>query len=216
MKKCAILIGFVTTLNIYAQAPVQSEAYRVAAFSSTLINNKVMDAKGLDPTVQGSPYLNNDFKITNISNTSDAVTARYNIFKDEVEFKKGNDLYILPKNDLYRIVKIQPNTNLVLIDNKYYIVLLENNNVSLLKREKVEYQKGREATNGYETSKLSSYKASKPSFYIKKNDKVIEIDKKTNFEEIFSNKNANSYIKTEKIDLKNEASLLKLMRYLTS
>lgn len=214
MKKLIILVGLLTISKSFAQAPVQTEAYRVAAFSATLINNKVLDAKGLDPTIEGTPYLKDDFDITKINNVAETINARYNIYKDEVEFKKGTEYWILPKNENYSIINIGTKTKLKLIDNVYYITLFENEAGSLFRKDKVIFNKGREAENGYQSSKLASYKPGKSTFFIETNGKLIEIDKKTDFNNLYPNKNANEYIKTNKVDFKDENSLIKLMNFL--
>lgn len=214
MKNLIVIANVLAISYFNAQTPIQSEAYKVPGFSSTLINNKVINANGLDPNIEGSPYLYDDYKLTQVSNSPEGFTGRYNIYTDEIELKRNNDVFVLPKDSNYTVITLKPNTKILLINDKYYLVVKEYNNFTVLRKDKINFQKGRESRNGYESSKLAVYKKDNATYFIKKDEELLLLDKKSDFAKIFPEKNVNDFIKSQKVNFKDESLILKLTDFL--
>jgi len=181
-------------------------------FNSIAYRNKLINANNLDKDIKGSPYLSKDFIPSRISKVYNTVATRYNIYKDEIEFKDDEKIFLVPKNDPYSKISIDNGTNIILIEGKYYINLYEKDNKYLLKKLRIKYNNPRFSSNSYQESEQASYEDMKPLFYIYDNS-FIEINNK-NLENHFKSKNIKNFTKDHKSNLKDDKDLITLAKFL--
>ena len=185
--------------------------------------------------VGGSPYITDDYVPARISNFDNKIFAvKYDALLDEILVKNetGNELeaYALPKNGRQDIA-----ITLISHNKTYQIFDYVNDNsektsgffimmnspiasIKMLKKETVKFYEERIATSGYDKSRPAEYRRLNDTFFIKVNDEpAIEFStNKKDFSKMFpdNEKEILSYIKSEKIKLKEEADLKKLGQYL--
>lgn len=204
MKKEFCFVAMLLASFAFAQiSPIQEVANSTPAFSATLVNGKVIDAKAENNATVGSPYWSEDFQPAKITNVDMAMAVRYNIAKDELEFLKDDKVFIVPKIAEYRMIEFVPDSKrLLLYNNSYYVVVKEVGENLLLKKLRMNYTPAREAKNGYETQK--------PAVYARKKDEYFILDKDGQFAE-FDKSSAFTSMKEEsksfKVDWKNEKSV---------
>ena len=210
MEKVLQIITIALCPVIYCQN--MTDNLRSADFNSVAYRNKLINADNLDKDIKGSPYLSKDFTPSRISKVYNIVATRYNIYKDEIEFKDDENIFLVPKLDPYSKISVDNGTNIILIEGKYYINLYEKDNKYLLKKLRVKYNNPRVSSNSYQESEQASYEVMKPLFYIYENN-FIEINNR-NLEDHFKSKDVKSFIKDHKSNLKDDKDLITLAKFL--
>jgi len=210
MKKTVFL--FATAISVVYYGQTLNNMTTSAEFYSTAVRNGIINASS-ENSVIGSPYLTKDFIETKISNVNNSVWTRYNIYKDEVEFKDNDKILLVPKTSTYSQLKYSNGTNMILMDNSYYIIIQNNNNMMILKKEKIKYNAAKEAQSSYQDAKPASYTEAKPQFFVFANNSLTEISKES-ITKAFPDKDVKSFLNTNKINLKNENDLLKLGEFI--
>lgn len=189
------------------------------------LNNAANKDLGLDD-IEGSPYLNASFLYAFIGeDKTKPQMLRYNAYKDEMEFKKGEEIFYLDKSK-YSLITFEPLKKYVVSHYKYkdesingYLVELEGGNFSLLKSERVNFVPERSVSRGLTESKTpAQFKIANPVFFIKlENGDVVEIpSSKNKFAKLFGSKEdvVLNYMKENKVSLSNENDLKKLVAHL--
>ncbi len=153
------------------------------ADAMSMINNgntvvRLSDKLGkTEKNYTGSPYLFDDFKPSKINNLNTTFPIKYDIYNDSMLLQQGNEIYKFNK-DSYNTFIID-NIKIELINNTYYIVLAEKNNIKFLKKEIIKlYQKD---GTGYSEAILKYTKQS-PEYYIFNKGTLSKLDK--NFKNI--------------------------------
>ncbi|MEZ4803305.1 MAG: hypothetical protein R2797_11080 [Gelidibacter sp.] len=185
----------------------------------------------LNETVEGSPYINDEFLPAKISASEDNVFyVRYNAIADQFEVKgENNKAYALNKYRRDIVVQLvgvkktyqvfgylDENDN----ENFGYFVIIngKDSNVKLLKKEKKFFIGEKVATTSYDTPKPATYKRANDEYYIKVGeDAAIEMPtNKKDIAKLFpkQEKNILSFIKENKIKTKKEEDLNMLMEYI--
>ncbi|WP_407534972.1 hypothetical protein [Elizabethkingia miricola] len=208
MKKIFIISTIALSTIYYGQTMINS----VNDFYTTAMNNGTINNLAGE-NVSGSPYLTNDYIVTKISSLDSSISARYNIYKDEVEFKNNNYIYLVPKTDSYSKISFSNGTNLILINNNYYIINFQQGKNMILKKEKIKYNPAMEAKSSYQEAKPASYVKTNPQFFINTDSGLIEITK-DNLIKSFPNKDIKSFLNKNKLNLKNENELIKLGQFI--
>ncbi len=190
--------------------------------------NKTVDLS----TIKGSPYENEKFQLGKASNLlNDKPTAyylRYNIYNDIIELKaslneqdirgliKSLNIYVIISNREYHF-------EIYSDDNKstkkgYFILLSKGKNSSLYLKKIVTFIDKKPAKDSFHKDIPASFKESE-KYYIKKQRVLVPLS--TNKKELLNQlsdqgNELKSYIKSEKINLKDEQDLIKLFNYYDS
>ena len=172
--------------------------------------------------IKGSPYYNRNFFNAKIGENYENVPARYNSYKDDIEFKKGEEIQVLPKESKFSRIEFTgvPKETIVLMstddENNGYFFELVNGKNKLYKKVKTKFVDVVPAASSYATEKPANFRTLDPIYYIKtekgfiqpKNKKVI-IDafpeSKTDLDKFFSQ---------TKIKFDKEGDLIKVVEYL--
>jgi len=178
-------------------------------------------------TVSGTMYYNESFMQAKIDNDEEVVFLRYNAFRDEMEFKQGNDTYYLVKDDntivnffnnnkVYQYLKY---VDVDKVEKRGFLLKVVDGQKSMYKSEKIILIPERPSTTGYEIPKPAEYKKGKEIFYIKIEEKTIVFPKnKKELLKTFPNKNKeiSDFLKANKISFSNESDLIKLTKFLNT
>jgi len=172
--------------------------------------------------IKGSPYINSSFILAKFRDNFENAPARYNTYKDEVEYTKDGETYILPKTDDFTRITFTKNTDiLVMLDTKDelsgYFYELINGKYSLYKKIKTKFTDSQPAKNSYDTETPAIFKTLDPIYYIKTDRGFIKKPKnqKEIIEQIPDKKDALIiFFKENKIKFDKEEDLKKLVTFL--
>jgi len=190
--------------------------------------NHLEFTKGLkyidEKQIAGSPYLNKQFQPSYISKINGAeirdMALRYNIYNDQMEFKKdGKVLSIALPNEVVRINMggkvfiYKPYMTARNVSAGYFQVLYEGD-YQLLKREQVKLRSPSEKTNPDDSLR---FERTSPQFYLRYGDGMAHFvySQKTLIKVLQPiSQNVINYIKSNKINTKDEYQLIDLMKYM--
>ncbi|MDX9881927.1 MAG: hypothetical protein RBS73_07655 [Prolixibacteraceae bacterium] len=177
-------------------------------------------------SIQGSPFLNNEFVKGEVTSTSNTIVSdvplRYNIYADEIEYEeKDKKTFYLDKSTVKNI-KIGGSEFIYkayLLNNKlgrsYFEVLLRGK-ATLLKQYRVNFEDAKPA-KAYEDPSPARFKTSKPDFYIAFGDaeaKRISGAKQLS-EELFSDKGTEiaGFIKKNKLKTGDQEDIVRIVQF---
>ena len=175
--------------------------------------------------VQGSPYLNADFKQGEVISTSNTVAKdiplRYNIFDDEIEFQSNDKKVFLIEKSTVKSIKIgdsefvykaySQNNKL----NRSFFEILVQGKATLLKQYHIIFEE-EQLPKAYEAAVPAQFKPKKADFYIAFDDAeakrfvgikdLIELlpDKKTELAE---------FIKKNKLKVGDQEDIVKAIQF---
>lgn len=181
----------------------------------------------------GTPYTNDKFSLASINNVASPVLVRYNAEADEIEVENKESekkYFTLPKDKEYNQIAFKNGTyKFVLVNykdvkgaevNGYLIEKFVKNDVTLFKKEKVNYIKGKEAENSYTMSSPAKLVRAKDEFYIQlKNKEIVEFPKnKKKFIAMFESKKdaINTYLKENDISFSEENDMAKVTEFIST
>ena len=175
-----------------------------------------------DEIAGASPYLNKEFANAKVAENYEQVPVRYNSYSDEVEFKKNNEIQVLPKtSDFSRIEISSPKQTIVMLETSddlsgYFIELVNGKN-SLYKKIKTKFTDVVPAANSYASERPANFRTLDPVYYIKTDKGFIK--KPRNQKEIieqFPDKkdNLTAFFKSNKIKFDKDEDLVKLVTFL--
>ncbi|MEN9336017.1 MAG: hypothetical protein RLZZ500_1004 [Bacteroidota bacterium] len=136
---------------------------------------------------EGSMYFDEQFmpcKITCF--TGEIPFIRYNAYKDEMEFKRNDQLFYLAKNDtcaiafatkVFRYAFYTENEG----ETSGYLEILNEEpkaNYSLYKKSKIKLQPAEPAINSYKEDKPAKFTPEKAKYFIKVGNQIVEFPKK--------------------------------------
>ncbi|MFD1293227.1 hypothetical protein ACFQ5N_05205 [Lutibacter holmesii] len=169
----------------------------------------------------GTIYIDNEYKMATSSISKTAYSTRYDAYHDQMEIEVDNKQYYLPKT-----LKSQ-----VIFNNKTYEVYRYNNEnsffkigftsakIKLLIKETIKLNQEVES-NGMVAYKPKTLKRIKDQyFYAFENSVAFKLPKnKKHFYAIFkeNSKTIQKFVKTTKLDLKNNQDLVKIFSYYTT
>lgn len=188
-------------------------------------------ATKFNTNIKGSPYITDEFNLAKISNSTNQIySVKYNGFLDEFEMQgKDNEIYAINKNESKDLIITFINTkkkyqifNYFNEENDlelgYFIHINSQNPIKLLKKERIIFISEKKSSTGYDRAQPAEYKRSKDKYYIKVKDleAVLLPSNKKKLVILFPTfeKKILTFIKTEKIKLKKETDLMKLINYL--
>ncbi|UKB84324.1 hypothetical protein LF887_01330 [Chryseobacterium sp. MEBOG06] len=169
-----------------------------------------------------SPYLTKEFSNAKVAANYEQVPVRYNSYSDEVEFKKNNEIQVLPKTaDFSRIEISSPKQTIVLLqtsdDLSGYFLELVNGKNSLYKKVKTKFTDLVPAANSYASDRPANFRALDPAYYIKTDKGFIKKprNQKEIIEQFPDKKEAlNTFFKSNKIKFDKDEDLIKLVTFL--
>lgn len=220
MKKIIYTAVILISFKSFGQSAITRILDSDPRISTTLRSNNVYDPTKNNNTIEGNPYTNPNFALANIPSINAPINFRYNAYKDLIEFKDAENIYELPKDKAYSPIILQNNTKIVLENNKdgstsYYTELYSNNDISLLRKDKV-YLSDPKATDGYREATPAKFSSLKTEYFLKKNDVISEFPKnKKAVLNSFNNSEIENYLKKNTSFLKNENQLIELTKLIT-
>ncbi|MBU2997072.1 hypothetical protein KO500_11540 [Cellulophaga baltica] len=219
-----LTIGQAGTTSKPSEFESTSQLYDV--LKRKLMENKVVkyDLKN----VIGSPYYKDNFTSGNMllkEKNFGRYLFKYNIYRDEVELKV-NELSELEsvKKIVGLRIKLDDSTLLKVVnlkkDNesqKHFVVNLVNGNYNLVKRVYVNFKTPKEAENSLTTNKKAKFTRYEEYFIKspeKQNYSKVEKNKKK-FYNLFTNNSIGieNYVKENKLNIKKEEDLIKLINF---
>tara|TARA_R110002072_G_scaffold302406_1_gene485195 strand:+ start:4701 stop:5414 length:714 start_codon:yes stop_codon:yes gene_type:complete len=180
--------------------------------------------------IVGSPYDVTRFQLGNIYKNDKIVAPnipmRYNIFSDEIEINtsqvsqkeninnlsKSTDVFVSIANEVYVFIENIAKKE----ESGYFKVIVEGSHFDLYKKSSVTYIKKKFAETNYQQDQPARFNREDTFFLINKQGDFFEIPtKKKSFLTIFKqhNKEIHSFIKDNKLDIKNENHLAKIIKY---
>jgi signal peptidase I len=231
MKKNFIIVVIIVGTQIQAQIGPSYEASIAEIRNAKFIEKIAYGERKLTyADIEGSPYYNADFLPARFGNSSVVLPIRYDSFKGTIEISKNGDVYEVPNEN---IVKDSPLSKftfeksheiLILVDTHddlsgYFFELVAGKN-QLLKKIIVEFKPEVPAPNHLISGIPARFEKQTPNYFIKTDKDFIKIPK--NGEDFLSryfpeNKDEiNDFIKKNKIKLRKEADLIKLVNFLNT
>lgn len=226
MKKSIALFlsvfAYASTLQAQTTQPYSASNYGTA--TGYYFKTPHLDAN----EVQGSMYFIDAFLPAKIECLKDNVPPlRYNAYKDEIEFKKDNELYYIVKTDScdvtidtrrYRHVYYQENNE----TTKGYLLVLSSNLQAkhlLFRKDKIKYNQPVLATTSYQSDKPASLTKEDPVYFLSTSLGIIQMPKKKKeLLALFPEKasEVEKFVKEKKISFSDEKDLLLLTEYLST
>lgn len=211
------ILGFIATDHAEAQVVMQRGG-------DMLTFSKRDDSPEI---TAGSQYINDRFLSAKVNEGTELFRIRFNPYLGIMEYDKDGEIYHLNKSQNTIVEFVGSNTityKLFQYSDKdvnhtdYMKVVFEGEKVSFQTLEKVILRPGKTAINSYETSSQPEYRRENDTRYITIDGKTQEFSTRTNrFVKMFDKsieKDLRSYIKDNRIDLDNDADLIKLGRHL--
>lgn len=199
--------------------------------SNSKTNNEAYDGNSVKEKhrgkgdMAGSPYMNDNF-LPAIVDGVDNIPARYNAHKNEFEYQKDGQIYLLVGIPGKTVVEYKsPKKKYVYVDYKEdkkfltgYLVEMNSGKFKLYKRELKKFIPGIAPKTSYDRQTPDEYKLQKDEFFMRINDgEIINITtNKKNFAKQFGDKEKeiSQYIKDKDISLNDENKLKLLAQYL--
>jgi hypothetical protein len=177
---------------------------------------------------EGSPFLSEDFVVGDVYSNQKSyrnILLRYNIFNDNMEFKQNNTTYALYPEP--RITKVRLEDEIYVVEKHEvkgkmiygYLERLDSGKVILLSKKIVRFTEKQDPKALESASKPARFTRTQDEYYYKiDNGEVSKVGSLKNLIESLPDKkdDVTSYAKKEKISTRNEAELLKLVKYYNS
>jgi hypothetical protein len=197
---------------------------------STIEGNKKY-SQDFFKNIEGSPYLFKNFVLSEIVGVNTKMMLRYNAYDDVIEVQKAPDeIYTVSKDPLYntflmnynqfklRLVSLESDSNEP--SNLYLFELLSTNNLSLLRRDKIDFIEGRIPKTSFDLGNKPKFTSVKYSYYLETKDKKIVAfpDSKAKLLLIYPQQESEikKYIKDNSISLSKEKDLIILTQFLST
>lgn len=179
--------------------------------------------------VDGSPFVDGDkfYSIQIQGYGKNVQNVRYNAYEDEMEFLNDGQIYFTNKEEGLKInflalKKVYQCLNYS-FDSKnrfgYLVLLVDNSNFSLFKREKIELLKGEKSPSAYGKDANDYYAKEKDLYIVKKDGKYSKLPKNIKeFINVFSlDKNTiETFYKDNKLNYSKQEDLISLFNYINS
>lgn len=217
----------VLALSTSGLALAQSQTY--VNNSGYITGDAIYTRKAESEKATGTQYFNENFTLAQINADKTPVLVRYNAYTDELEVKVNDEIRILqpssevvvqPTNAKYSYEYVQY-INKEKVETQTYLMLISDNpNLKIYKKESVYLQPEQHPTGGYQKYKAPAYKKRDAEYYIKIKDGSVvyfEADK-TGVMSLFPEKKneIKDFMKENKISPSDEDDLPKLGAYLNT
>jgi len=217
MKNISIILLLFSISFCYSQRPgIALETTDHTGTKEEVLN---YDAIG------GTPFLNNNFIPAKAVCCNETAPMRYDMYADEIQYKKGDVIFTLLKEEPYsKIVFTNPNTTIVLADvdknnhPSYYIALVDGKN-SLLKKVIITIQSDSDTkkTGFGKKDQSSSFKENQTLYYIKTEKNTYRLLKnKKDILDLYPEKSRelNNFFDSNSIRFNKDESLIKLVNFI--
>lgn len=201
--------------------------------SQTLVTNTglIYEIDRTDKTIQGTPYIDATFYPARVTaNIEQIFNARYNAVTDEMEIETE-------KSTIQAINKLLPGITVTFLNNKktykgmsyfqedgnaatgFFVPITNSNlNVKLFLKERKVFVDRTPAKSSYQDAKPAKFDKLNDSFYIVIKNQIAKPlpDNKKEISALFPNfeKDILKYINSEKLNVKKQEDLIKLINYL--
>lgn len=181
--------------------------------------------------VEGNPYIFKNFVLSEIVGVKTKMMLRYNAYDDVIEVQKApNEIYTISKDPLYNTFLMNNNQfklRLVNLENNssepsylYLFELLSKNNLSLLRRDKIDFIEGRIPRTSFELGNKPKFTSLKYSYYLETKDKKIVAFPESKAKLLLMYPQQESeitkFIKANSISLSREKDLIILTNFLST
>lgn len=217
MKKI-FFIAIMLSLSISSNAQVNLQSG-----GSTLSFRKSSEFS--DKTISGSKYFDEGFKIAKVNKGTQDFSIRYNAYSDIMEYKNGNDLLDLIKEqntyfqfsngDIYELMNYTFKGKEV---SRYNQVLLDKNNVKISKYKSIKLIEAKPAATMYDAPTAATYKPNEDIYFVTYNNQTVEFDGKSKIlEKLIPSKASEikQFFKQNKIK-ENDGDMIKVGNFLAT
>lgn len=226
MKKLIIVTIIVPCFH-FSQTKTELEIFGNSRGSVFDVTNPISNSYA---GIEGSPYLDEKFRSLTIDGYSKQLPQiRYNAYEDEMEFKLGDKLnYIIKQNNLK--FKLAETGKVYLLTryhydnadiNGYLVEIVGKGRYTLYKREKIQIvEYNNNTTNTYLKNKNPYFEREKDIYLINDNGNFRKLPK--NLKELIqllgieNSKPILDYSKENHLNLKTEVDLIKLFNFINS
>lgn len=224
MKNIFLALAVILLTNFsYGQKKESSEYSEKYESAGGGFINSTGRSKG---DMKGSPYINENFTDANVDGMDKK--ARYNAFKDEMEYwdngigvtfyGKLNESSVSFKNPAKKYVYLNYKDGKTFVTG-YLIELEKGDKASVYKREKITFIPGITPKTSYDRPTPNEYRKASDSYYFSINNGAIDkLPNKKNFAKLFgSNEKAvNDYMKDNNISMNDDKDLIKLFKFVNT
>lgn len=217
IKTIALLLIILISNSAISQRNTIDDFYQVVRGMTAL--NKI------DEGIHGSPYITNQFKKAQFVNSNKDFLMRFDAFRNLMEVKVNDSIFVLPKNLSYAIkFKASKKTYKIFQYNEseaviagLFVVINEMDGKSLLLKEKIEIEPEKIPRNGFELYKPPTLKRVKDQLFVGyKNNIASELpNKKEEIIQLFGSKAqlVEKQAKKMKWSFKKKDDLIKIFEY---
>lgn len=208
-----------TLVTIFALSLTSNAQFRVNGEDTILTPKEKEDVPADLEGIQYKKYLTKDYKAAFVDDFNEQAFLRYNIYDDQMEFVKGNQIYYL-KKDIGRKVRFTDKTEYQVFKTagelQFFLVHVDGENL-LLSKQSIRYIDSEEPTSGYDRGRAADYRRKKDEFYLgKKGQGVIKLPtKKKKFLAAFGSKSSEIkiFMKKNRVGYKKAKDLKKIIAY---
>lgn len=219
--------------GLLAFTALLTTTFTISAQQTHVLNNGKMgylyNKKAESESAQGSQYYIELFNPAKIDDSNEITLVRYNAYSDEMELKIHDEVVVLePKEGMMvRLVNNLANYTFSQYLNKdgvasqnYLIVVSDNPNLKIFKRERIYLQPEQQPQGGYEKYKAPMYKKQDPEYYIQMNNGDIHYmsDRKKDIINLISGKEKEmkSFMKENRIKVSDDKDLQLLGSFMST
>lgn len=227
MKKHTIyFIIFIISYSINAQIVID----RIDPTSSGVLFRTLTNPDEELSKVKGSPYLSNEFTLAEIAGASNKVRVRFNIFEDLIEVQFDNkQIFILAKQEPFSTITLLNKPDKIKLTRYvtkngeqlgYLTLFSTNKNINIYRKDRVNFQKAKEASSSYHEAYPAQFIKLKPEYYwnLTANQITLIPGNKRGILELFPTKKdaINDFFKSKKIDFDDEKNIIELAKFVQS
>lgn len=179
-----------------------------------------------DPNVKGSPFIHSEYK--NIKIKGVEMKGKYNANSDYIEVdNKGEVIFFVPTmQNRYDVLFTDENTTYRAFEYEnlkfgFFKILAKNEKAFLLSKEYIQFNSEVKAKSSFDIYKPAKFERKNDTYYIKFSNKDIIVElptRKSKFLDVFNSKSnaIKSFIKKERLNIKNEEDLIKIFTFYAS
>ena len=220
MKKIFILL-FSISLSL-----CNAQLIRVNGVESILaVDNDEFDLSKLSKEdirkIKLKKYLTKGFKPASVGQNKAVFYLRYNLYADQMEFVKDEQVYFMKKNENDKVTFRTLNKTYVCktLNGKlsYFLLNLESDKIGLATKQSVKYIKAQKAKTNYDQDKSADYKRQKDQYYFIVSNELFKVPKKKkDFMAFFNsrNKDVKKYVKSNKLNYKKINDIKKILIFI--
>ena len=172
-----------------------------------------------EANVSGSRFFEEKFVNAKVNDGNSLFPIRYNAYADVMEYKKGNEILELTKeenkkiefsnNDKFQLLTYTINEKEV---SRYHQIIFSDKDIIISKFRSIKFTPAKPAANTYDTAIQANFKPNNDKYFITTNNETIEFDGKSkSLEKAFPNKatQIKQFFKDNKVK-ENDADLIKI------